>query len=51
MSECGDEEAFDFEVHLLGCAACFRDLRSLGRMGRLLRELLPNVRAQKSVTH
>ena len=51
LSTCSEEESFEFEVHLLGCAACFRDLRSLGRMSRLLRELLPDSRAQKNGTH
>ena len=40
LSACTDDESLEFEVHLLGCPACFRDLRSLGRVGRLLRELL-----------
>jgi len=39
LSACGEEEAIDVEVHLLGCPSCFRDLRCLGRVGRLLRDL------------
>ena len=40
LSQCTAKEAVRFETHLLGCAACFRDLRCLGRIGTLLRELL-----------
>lgn len=40
LSRCTEKEAVAFEAHLLGCAACFRDLKCLVRLGTLLRELL-----------
>ena len=37
---CSEAEAVTFEAHLVGCAACFRDLKALDRVGTLLHELL-----------
>lgn len=40
LSRCTDDESFDFEVHVLCCAACFRDLKRLDLAGSLLHELM-----------
>ena len=40
LSGCLDEEALDFEAHLLECEACFQDLKTLDRAGVLVREAL-----------
>jgi hypothetical protein len=37
-SSCTDEEALGFEAHLLLCAQCFEDLKTLDRAGVLIRE-------------
>ena len=37
-SSCTDEEALTFEAHLLMCARCFEDLKTLDRAGVLIRE-------------
>ena len=39
MSACADGDALDFEVHLLGCAVCFADLKRLDRAATLVSQL------------
>lgn len=38
LSGCLDDEALDFEAHLLGCEACFEDLKTLDRARVLVQE-------------
>jgi hypothetical protein len=40
LAGCQEPEALDFEAHLLTCDACFQDLKSLDRVGGLIRESL-----------
>ena len=40
LARCPDEAAEVFEAHLLGCGACFEDLKSLDRAGRVIHEYL-----------
>ena len=40
LSRCAEEEALDFEAHLLDCDACFEDLKTLDRARTLIREAL-----------
>ena len=48
LSECTEDQALDFEAHLLGCDACFGDLKCLDRAGSLIREHLPHVPAARA---
>jgi len=40
LSSCSEEEALDFEAHLLDCDTCFEDLKTLDRARMLVREAL-----------
>ena len=40
LQGCLDDEALDFEAHLLGCETCFQDLKTLDRARSLVQEAL-----------
>ena len=40
LSGCLEDEALDFEAHLLGCEACFEDLKTLDRARVLVQEAM-----------
>ena len=40
LSGCLEDEALDFEAHLLGCEACFEDLKTLDRARALVQEAM-----------
>ena len=40
LQGCLDDEALDFEAHLLGCETCFQDLKTLDRARTLVQEAL-----------
>ena len=40
LSGCLDDEALDFEAHLLGCDSCFEDLKTLDRARTLVQEAM-----------
>ena len=38
LGRLGEDEALDFEVHLLMCETCFKDVKILDKASRLIRE-------------
>ena len=40
LSACLDDEALDFEAHMLGCETCFEDLKTLDRARLLVQEAM-----------
>jgi hypothetical protein len=40
LSQCSEDQAITLEAHLLACATCFQDLKSLDRAAGVIHELM-----------